>query len=437
MIAQFKGICWKTAVLTMLLSLVGVSIALAAAGDLDGTFGAGGMVNTDIEASWNDTIRAIALQSDGKIVAVGVRSDPADGTTVARDIAMARYEDDGDVDPTYIEGGKFHVDLGGYDEAVDVKLAADDMVVVSGHRCEPGGGNCDIVVARIGTGGEIDPAFNGGNEKYIDYAGEDNGSMGGLAVMPDGRIVIAGRVLHGGTYDFAVYRLTPGGAMDTTFSGDGKVRLNFGAGRYDVPSDLVLMGSKIVVAGNTCDAGHVNCDFAVARLTSSGVLDTTFSGDGKLTTDFGAEETAYAVARDPNGKIVVAGGSQSSSYNAKMAVARYNLNGSLDATFSRDGKRTVRVGLLSIAMDVLVQGVGKIVLAGPGFNGTDFDMAVVRLRPAGGYDPSFGTDGIKVIDFGHTEVAFALERQSDGKYLVAGMIDDGAQDDFALARLMP
>jgi uncharacterized delta-60 repeat protein len=116
------------------------------------------------------------------------------------------------------------------------------------------------------------------------------------------------------------------GDLDTSFSGDDKVTTTFGG--TDTAAALALQADgKIVVAGTS------NGNFALTRYRTTGGLDTSFSGDGRVTTNFGGDDRAYAVALQSDGKIVVAGTS-----NDNFALARYLSSGALDTSFSDDGK---------------------------------------------------------------------------------------------------
>src|SRR5688572_19534401 len=127
------------------------------------------------------------------------------------------------------------------------------------------------------------------------------------------------------------------GDLDTTFSGDGRVTSNIvpsNPGRFDeVLSVVIQPNGKIVAAGFSSD------DFALARFNANGSLDTTFHLDGRLITNFGGDDKALDVAVQSNGKIIVAGWMcDTESFICDVALARYNPNGTLDTTFSTDGK---------------------------------------------------------------------------------------------------
>ena len=179
---------------------------------------------------------------------------------------------------------------------------------------------------------------------------------------------------------------------------------------------VALQGDgRIVAVGRTEGAGFTY--FALARYNPNGSLDTSFSGDGRQTTDLGGG--AAAVALQGDGKIVAVGGT-SDAAGANFGLARYNANGSLDPTFSGDGKQTTGFGGFSDrANGVALQGDGKIVVAGHA--GGDF--ALTRYNPNGSPDPTFSGDGRQATDFGGSDEATGVAVQANGKIVVVG--DDG------------
>jgi uncharacterized delta-60 repeat protein len=253
-----------------------------------------------------------------------------------------------------------------------------------------------------------------------------------LAMQPDGKPVAAGTAWNGSDYDFALARYNPDGSLDAGFGSDGKVTTNF-FGIDDVTYALVVQpDGKLVAAGST------GTDFALARYNPDGSLDTSFDGDGRLTTDFlSRSDYAYALALQPDGKTVVAGYAHNGSNN-DFALARYNLDGSLDASFDSDGKLiTDFFGDYDVAYALVAQPDGKIVAAGVTDNSGDLDFALARYNPDGSLDANFNGNGLLSTDFGSNDEANALVLQPDGKLVAAG--DTGASSiyDFALARFNP
>jgi len=437
---SIKHAAWKTLLLVMALSLLTFTIALAASGDLDTTFSRDGKVTTNVGGVLvNDYGRGIAIQPDGKIVAVGDHFDKFE-VGGKDDFAVVRYRSNGSLDTTFSGDGKLTTNFGGFDQALDVALQSDGKIVVSGQMCN--GGICDVAVARYTINGSLDSTFSGDGKVTTSFGGGDNGSLGGLAIQSDGKIVVAGLMYNGSNYDFAVYRFNANGTLDTTFSGDGMVNTGFGSGRSDLSYDLALQSDgKIVVLGETWYAPYINCNFALARYNSNGTLDTTFSADGKVTTNFGGDyHHGRSVAIQSNGKIVVAGYREVPG-DSSFALARYNTNGSLDTTFSGDGKVVSNpiLGVPDATYGLAIQSNGKLVVAGLTGNDGSRDFILARYNPNGSLDNTFSGNGWLTTDFGGDDYARDIAIQTDGRLVVIGRtnVGSGGDWDFALARYLP
>ncbi len=275
----------------------------------------------------------------------------------------------------------------------------------------------------------------------LDIFGGVNDSADAVAVQPDGRIVAAGSFSGFGndTGTFAVARLNPDGSPDRSFGSNGRVLTAFPNGSAWATGVAIEPDGKIVVAG-TASAGRGGDDFALARYDANGSLDSSFSGDGKLTTDFGEEDRAHGLAIQRDGKIVVAGSTSAGRGADDFALARYDPDGSLDATFSGDGKVTTGFGHHEHASGVAIQSDGKIVAAGTRRDGLNNDFALVRYDRNGTLDPSFDGDGKVTTGFGSDfdEAAGVAISSDDRKIVVAGSthVSDnfGGAWTFALAR---
>jgi uncharacterized delta-60 repeat protein len=302
---------------------------------------------------------------------------------------------------------------------------------------------CKIALARYSTDGSLDATFSGDGKHMLRIGMLDTFSHGGLVIQPNGKIVVAGTACGPDqtNCNFAVLRFNANGSLDTTFSGDGKVMIGFGSGRGDYATDLALQGDgKIVVAGSTLDSAETNCYTAVARLTSAGALDTTFSGDGKQTVNFGGT-TCFSnnggVAIDGNGRIVL-GGYKATATDRYFTVARLTSAGALDTSFSGTGKKITNVtGDGEVGSVVRVAGT-RILLAGrTNFAGTQ-DFALVRYNDNGTLDTSFSGDGLAFFDFqGDFDVARGMAIDANGKYVLVGQIFKDGQSDFGVMRVLP
>jgi uncharacterized delta-60 repeat protein len=227
------------------------------------------------------------------------------------------------------------------------------------------------------------------------------------------------------------------GDLDPTFGTGGKVTTDFG-GNETAWGVAVQPDGKAVVAGTRFDMGPSD-DFVLARYTVNGALDATFDGDGKVTTDFGGRsDGADDVAIQPDGKMVVAGsGFPAVVRPVDFALARYNRDGTLDTTFGDGGKvlTTFEPNSIDRANAVVIQPDGRIVAAGSTRSGPTSEFAVARYLPNGSLDQSFDEDGRAVTPIS-TGVVFDLALQRDGKLVAAGWSNPGGFD-IALARYNP
>jgi uncharacterized delta-60 repeat protein len=322
----------------------------AANGTLDPTFGSGGKRVVDFGGD-NESVYGAALQPDGKIVLAG---------DSGLQPAVARLKANGALDTTFDGDGKKTFSWGALGRATAVVVAPNGKILLGGFS-GPEGGN--VQVARLKANGALDTTFATGGIATIDFGGDDFGEA--MVRQADGRIVVAGRSSAAGA---VVARLRATGALDPDFGGDGRVTLPGGG---SVSAVLVQPDRKIVVAGNASTSAMMT----VTRLMPNGSPDTTFDGDGTATIDFGSTaDLAAGVVLQPDGKIVVGGYTQASE---DVAVARLNANGSPDATFGVAGKATVDFGVATFGQAVARAPNGRIVVAGQKTGGDDF--AVARL----------------------------------------------------------
>jgi uncharacterized delta-60 repeat protein len=304
----------------------GFDFALArynADGSLDASFGAGGKVTTGFGSSF-DNAHALALQPDGRIVVAG--ETIAVGTS--NDFALARYNADGSLDASFGVSGKVTTDFAGRaDSAAGVVLQPDGRIVVTGFASGAATGT-DVALARYNGDGSLDTTFGTGGLVTTDFSGGtvplNNDGAASVALQPDGKIVVAGFTTRELTFvDFALARYNADGSLDAGFGQGGTAVLSFlGNGDVDAASGLAIQADgKIVVGGTTATATQ---DFGLARYDADGRLDLTFGINGKVTTDVsGAPNSAFALALQPDGRIVLAGQVQPSDSNSDFALARY------------------------------------------------------------------------------------------------------------------
>lgn len=281
----------------------------------------------------------------------------------------------------------------------------------------------DFMLAGYTMNGHRDTSFGSNGKVLTDFGATEVATA--VAIQPDGEIVVAGYSNASGNNDFALARYTTSGTLDPTFGTGGKVLTDFGSSSEDTADALAIQpNGEIVVAGSS-DAGG-SPDFALARYTTSGTLDPSFGTVGKVLTNFGSasNDGVASVAIQPNGKIVVAGGHYAPKSHT-FALARYTTSGTLDTSFGRGGKVLPSFGYLngmnsSEATGVAIQRNGKIVAVGNTYGGTVFALA--RFTRRGHLDPRFGTRGRVVTSVGLFGQAggTALAIQTDGKIVAAG-----------------
>lgn len=308
----------------------------------------------------------------------------------------------------------------GVNICVGVTVAPDGKIIMTGYT-----GNFStpyFAVARLNPDGSLDNTFsNDGKTTTVIF---DKSRAYDVALQSDGKILVTGSAIQNsdGLDWFAVARYNSNGSLDSTFNFDGVRTIFFGDG-WDVAYSIAVQADeKIVVAGRSY-ASITKDDFALARFNTDGSLDNTFSFDGKTTTDFNSyNDGIYSIIIQPDGKILAAGYASSDVISLDFALARYNTDGSLDNTFSSDGKVTIDVSPFnSIAWQVMLLPDGKIILIGNSRNATNLDIAIVRLNADGSLDNTFSTDGMIIhnptLD---DENVRAGALQVDGKILVSG-----------------
>lgn len=397
-----------TAALLVATTLVLVPAARASAGALDPSFGAGGRV-----LAGPGTFMAAAFQPDGRLVVAG---------TDGADLLVVRFLPNGQPDPSFGGDGRATKDLGGIGDVGNALVVqSDGAIVVAGTNGSDfglarylSGGELD---PSFGTNGVVTTDVRG-----LGPAGNDLPAVPDVATaiigLDDGRLVVAG---HGGNRarvdgsadsDFVLARYLSDGSLDPTFGSGGIVTTDLGY--QDRINALVLQGSRYVAAGTGHLAeGRVPRDFIVARYTDLGLLDTTFGPGGVVRTDLGDHDIAEDIVALPDGSLVAAGRSA-----GNIALVRYSADGAVDASFGTSGRVITDLGGFDGAF-AGVADAGRLLVAG---SSRSRDVAVVRYSPSGAVDTSFGDNGVVTTDFDPTvaDIANALAVDGNGRAVVAG-----------------
>lgn len=368
-------------------------------GSLDKTFGMNGVVTTNINTI--DYINSIALQKDQKIVVAGTTC--YDINYNYYEFALARYNIDGSLDTTFHDNGIVvsSIDINGnnVDFANSLKIDNKGKIIIAGGSFS--GANFDFAIERFNNDGSYDKSFNdwGKDTEQINIMDDYATS---LALQKDGKIVVAGNsIIYFGNKeysDFALIRYNIDATLDRNFGDNGKVITKFENGYAKANSVLIQNDGKIIVSG-FCNNGN-DKDFAIVRYKNNGSLDPDFGNEGKVKTDIcNKDNSITSSALQKDGKIVVAGYCNNEK-NYDFVIARYNIDGTLDTSFGKNGIVITDIGNRdNYATSLSIQADGKIIVAGTSYNGKNYDFAVVRYNYDGSLDFTFGKDGIVTTDF--------------------------------------
>ncbi len=443
-----RRFCTPIAAILLLLFAITTSsgTVLAAAGDLDPSFGGDGKVTTAIfsAAQSSATIYAIATRPDGKIVVAGSASPPTFNDSPAFDFSLARYNSDGSLDTTFSGDGKLTTDIaGGQDYAYAVVVQADGKILAAGSSNINAANSLNhFTLVRYNANGSLDTSFGNGGIVTTDIPSNNNSELLSLALQADGKIVAGGRAHNDGvTNRFALARYNVNGSLDSTFGVSGIVTTVF-YGFDDSISALGLQADGKIVAAGQAYPGGANTQFALARYNIDGSLDASFGAGGMVTTDFyGGNDFCRSVKLFADGKILAAGSAYpQGSGTDQVALARYNADGSLDASFGIGGKTSAEFSSAFVRRwSAAAQTDGKVIATSWGVDSlSGFDhFLLARFDATGNLDSTFSSDGkLTTTFFGSQNQAFAIAIQLDGKVVAAGSAFDTntSISQFALAR---
>ncbi len=405
---------------TLLTLLCAASITVyAQPGTLDKTFGDGGIV---IGKTYNGGCNDLLIQQDGKIIGVGTGAyGTPDGSFL-----LVRYNTDGTLDLSFGDSGRVTTNVSSRSNYGSYgALQEDGKIIVAGYVAQQGDGN-NLTVLRYNADGAIDSSF-GTNGVVIEAIGKQFEFPTGIVVQSDGKIVVGGYTAdfsEGSNYStIYLVRYNKDGSHDLSF-GIGGIYQEAIAAVFKTGGLALQPDGKLLVGGYNNFAGN---PFFVRRYTKDGALDREFGNNGEARYYFSQEayngSSLHSLALQPDGKIIAAG----SAYKAGVPSAtlvRFNTDGSTDNTFGQKGSVISDIGKYnSDVFDLTLQPDGKIVAA---VNSVDINelgsiaFAVARYLKDGTLDSSFGVNGSQttVIDEQSTSVAVAL--QQDGKIVLGG-----------------
>lgn len=341
-------------------------------GMLDSSFGTGGIVRTQMGTV--SRFQSVAVQSDGKIIAAGYSYNGAN-----YDFALARYNSDGSPDLSFGLGGAVITPVGSGDDRVyGLSIQDDGKIVVAGSARD--GVDYDFALARYDAEGLLDPSFGSGGIVTTPL-GSGTGEIYALCIQNDDKILAAGYSLNGSYNDFTLARYDTNGALDSGFGTGGIVITPVGTGQDDKANALALQDDGMIVA-----AGYVfngtNNDCALARFDTNGTLDSGFGTGGIVIAPVGSgNDSANALAIQNDGMIVAAGEAYNAGNFIDVALVRFDTDGSPDTTFGVGGVVLTPVGTnYDRASALAIQNDGSIVVAGWTNVGASENFALVRYK---------------------------------------------------------
>ena len=370
---------------------------------LDSSFGttANGIVTNQFSTTADlNSINDAIMQPDGKMVYVG--GIGLNGFNSFYNPFVARINEDGTLDSTF-NGTGFHIIkkiVTSNDQLFyTIKLQTNGKIVVAERN----------KIYQFNTDGCLDTSFENGI--YIPT------TIMNMVIQSDGKIVLTGFESDGTNNVFKVIRLNLDGSFDVTFGNGGAQTIDFINNVDNYSYDVAIQSdNKIIIAGSVFNYTTYT-DFAIARLTDSGILDTTFGNVGTIFTPLSGTQIATSIAIQPDGKILLGGTS-----DGMFAAIRYNADGFLDTTFNNTGQLTTTLSTPTSfdptknKQTIKYLTTDKILISGT----SNSDFALIQLNIDGTTDTDFGTNGITLFDAGKNENAKQVNLKPDGKIIVAG-----------------
>ncbi|MEO8712739.1 MAG: T9SS type A sorting domain-containing protein [Parafilimonas sp.] len=367
---------------------------------------------------------ASAMQTDNKLVVVG-NSDSAG----IDGFLILRYLSGGSLDNGFGINGKVVINFG-YDshEAHGVAIQPDGKIIVTGVGViglfDP---QYDILTARLKSNGTLDSSFGHNGKLITDFGKAENAYS--LCLQSDGKIVVSGNYNH---VNFLLIRYQTNGNLDSTFGSNGKV-INTQISNMAYARSVIIQPDGKIIAGGDKSGSTPVC--LIVRYNTNGTLDSAFGTSGIVYTkcsNYGDQFLKIVLQQD--GKIIGVGRTglvSSNDNNNNIIAVRYKSNGSLDSSYGLSGISTINFANASSAGNsAVLQTDGKLIIAGD-ISGDDYpDYVLVRLKTNGNLDSAFGTNGATITDFNLADIAYAVAIQGgDSSIVVAGSSQSSATTD--------
>jgi len=415
-------------------------VRLNADGSLDSTFGENGKRIIPV-GNGDDHAYGLDLGNVGTIRLIG-RSGSS--------FSVVQLKYDGTLDSTFSDDGKVLIPaFSNFEHEVRLGFAidADGKILIAGGTDIPANieNQRNWIIVRLNPDGILDSTFASEGKLLVpvdSYYGAPvslNSAVCAMAIDTNNKIVIAGNSYgENGMHQMTLIRIDDEGTLDSTFDGDGKLDLQMN----DANATCLVLDNhgKIVVGGIAGWGAGLGNDFKflIARLNDDGSFDNTFDLYGSSLISVGGNgDIAYALAIDDNDNILLAGFSNTVTFDQGTSLVRLKPNGSPDSTFNVDGKKMIRLGTdYDLPRSIILYLNGKILVAGSASNGTNYDFGIARLNAGGCLDSTFNDIGIRIIPLGYgNDIGKCVALDANGKLLIAGNSFDENNIDFGITRL--
>ncbi len=395
-----------------------------------------GKLITPLGIDVNDTLRAMAVQPDGKVLLAGACVNNG----MYQAFCSVRYLPTGAIDSTWGNAGTLLTAVGSsVAHAYAMTVQPDGKVLLAGDCLN--GTTSNFCSVRYTSTGVLDTTW-GTTGKLITSVSSSSSATSAaraMAVQPDGKVLLAGDCWNGLANDFCSVRYSPTGVLDTTWGTLGKLITSFGSVNSYVDRHAIAVqpDGKVLLAGSCSSGGKIT--FCSVRYLSTGVPDPTWGAMGiPLMTPIGnSADYPNAIAVQPDGKVLLAGNCLIGATNDFCSV-RYLSTGAADPTWGTAGQLTTSIGSNDdFAYAVAVQPDGKVLLAGRCLNASSaYDFCSARYSPSGVLDSTWGVAGklVTSISISSSLSGNAMAVQADGKVLLADHCTNGVSYGFCVVR---
>ncbi|NNV54583.1 T9SS type A sorting domain-containing protein [Limnovirga soli] len=327
-------------------------------GSIDSSFGTNGGVITDFPLKFEHCY-AVGVQTDGKIIAGGTVFNSG-----LVDIALVRYNTNGSIDSSFGNEGLLISDLGANELFKSMIIQADDKIIISGNSQKNDNDIFTNFLVRYLKDGTLDYSFGDNGKTLTVFDNEVENRA--VTLQKDGKIITGGNYGYlGNQVQFILVRFLENGVIDNEFGISGMSKEGYGNKIGAELHSLIIQDENKIIAGGF--GGKLKSNMALMRFEKDGLIDTSFSTDGKLLAEFENETSISSLLYQKDGKIITAGSINPFYSNAGFAVARYSSNGELDSSFGTNGLTVTYIENTSTCSDALLQDDGKIILVGSSF----------------------------------------------------------------------